>query len=103
MPDSSSAARPSLARPDPASVSASEMPSCISVAASASAATTSIPAPAATQRRRATASAHRVQARLALSSVRMCGQSSRGPSVARITGSSVIATSVETNGISIPP
>ena len=38
-----------------------------------------------------TSCAQRVQARLALSSVRRCGQSSRGPSFARTTGSSVIA------------
>ena len=62
-----------------------------------------MPAPAASQRRRATASAQRVQARLALSSVRRWGQSSRAPSFARTTGSRVIATRVETSGISIPP
>ena len=62
-----------------------------------------MPAPAASQRRRETAWAQRVQARLALSSVRRCGQSSFAPALARITGSSVIATSVETSGISMPP
>ncbi len=39
--------------------------------------------------------AQRVQARLALSSVRRCGQSSRGPTFASTTGSSVIATTVD--------
>ena len=48
-------------------------------------------------------SAQRVQARLALSSVRRWGQSSRLPSFAITTGRSVMATSVETSGISIPP
>ena len=47
--------------------------------------------------------AQRVQARLALSSVRRCGQSSREPAFASTTGSSVMATSVETSGISMPP
>jgi hypothetical protein len=84
-------------------VSASEIPSCRSVAATTSARITAIPAPAASHRRREIASAQRVQARLALSSVWRCGQSRRGPIVARITGSRVIATTVETNGISIPP
>ena len=61
-------------------------------------------APAAIQRRRTTSSAHRVQALLArLSSVRRCGQSSRCPNFDSTTGSSVIATSVETSGISSPP
>ena len=50
-----------------------------------------------------TSSAQRVHARLALSSVRMCGQSRRGPSVESTTGSNVIATAVETSGISMPP
>ena len=36
-------------------------------------------------------------------SVRSRGQSIRGPAVARITGSSVIATSTETSGTSTPP
>ena len=62
-----------------------------------------MPAPNASQRRRVIAVAQRVQARLALSSVRRCGQSSRGPSFASTTGSSVIAASVETSGISSPP
>ena len=103
MPASSSATRPSRASPDFATVSASEAPSWRSVAATTSASTTAMPTPAASQRRRATISAQRVQARLALSSVRRCGQSSREPSFARTTGSSVIATSVETSGISMPP
>ena len=103
MPDSSSATRPSFESPDLAIVSASPVPSCMSVAAKASARITAIPAPAATQRWRETPSAQRVQARLALSSVRRCGQSSRSPHFARITGSSVIATRVETSGISNPP
>jgi hypothetical protein len=62
-----------------------------------------MPAPAANHRRRETISAQRVQARLALSSVRRCGQSSRWPTFASTTGSSVSATSVETSGISMPP
>ena len=77
IPASSSATRPSLASPDLAIVSASELPSWRSVAANASATITAMPAPAASQRRRETALAQRVQARLALSSVRRCGQSSR--------------------------
>ena len=86
MPASSSATRPVLASPDFATVSASELPSWRSVAANTSASTTAMPAAAAIQRRRATISAQRVQARLALSSVRRCGQSSRGPSFASTTG-----------------
>ena len=62
-----------------------------------------MPANAAIQRRRVTSVAQRVQARLALSSVRRCGQSSREPAFASTTGSSVIATSTETSGISMPP
>ena len=54
MPAFSSATRPSLASPDFATVSASELPSCRSVAAKTSARTTAIPAPAASQRCRAT-------------------------------------------------
>ena len=62
-----------------------------------------MPTPAASQRRRVTKTAQRVQARLALSSVRRCGQSSREPALASTTGSSVIATSTDTSGISMPP
>ena len=45
----------------------------------------------------------RVQPRLALFSVRIRGQSSRGPMLARMTGSRVRATATETSGISTPP
>ena len=103
MPAFSSATSPCLAGPDLATVSASELPSWMSVAASASATITAMPLHAASQRRRDTAVAQRVQARLALSSVRRCGQSSRWPNFASTTGSSVIATSVDTSGISMPP
>jgi hypothetical protein len=103
IPARSSATSPSLASPERAIVLASEVPSCRSVAAKASAPITASPAAAPTQRRRATARAQRVQVRLALSSVRRWGQSRRGPSFAITTGSSVIATSVETSGINIPP
>ena len=92
-----------LRHEDRAIVEASEAPSWSANAALASATTVSSPAVAAVQRRRETASAQRVHARLALSSVRLCGQSSRGPSVDSTIGSSVIATAVETSGISIPP
>jgi hypothetical protein len=84
-------------------VFASATPNRRSVAAIASATMIAIPAPAASQRRRDTALAHRVHARLARSSVCRCGQSRRPPSFAITTGNSVIATSVETSGISAPP
>ena len=72
-------------------------------AATTSAATMARDTPAAIQRRRTTISAQRVHARLALSSVRRCGQSSRRPHFASTTGSSVSATAVLTSGISMPP
>ena len=103
IPELTSASSPVFALPERAIVEASDSPSRRSSAALASRSTTSRPAHAESQRRRDTAAAQRVHARLALSSVRRCGQSSRGPTVASTTGSRVMATSVETSGISIPP
>ena len=61
------------------------------------------PAAADTQRCRYTTAAHEENTRDGRRSVRSLGQSSRGPAVARITGSSVTATSTETSGTSTPP
>ena len=57
---------------------------------------------AAIQRRRTTNRAHDVHERLAVSSLRMWGQSSRSPTLARTIGSSVTATITLIKGISIP-
>ncbi len=61
------------------------------------------PAAADTQRCRYTSAAHEENTREGRRSVRSRGQSIRGPTDARITGSSVIATSTETSGTSTPP
>ena len=103
MPERSSATSPALALPDFAIVEASEAPSWSHSARGG-------------QRdddRQPDAGRDEAAARDELgparpgaaraSSVRMCGQSSRGPSVESTTGSSVIATAVETSGISMPP
>jgi hypothetical protein len=103
MPESSSATSPSFASPFFASVFTSAMPGCRLVAAITRAASTISAAAAAIQRRFTMPWAQRVQLREALSSVRRWGQSSFSPHECRITGSSVSATSTDTNGITIPP
>ena len=60
------------------------------------------PASAAGHRCRYTPRAQAENSRLADRSVRSRGQSSRGPAVARMTGSSVIATTTDTSGTSTP-
>ena len=57
---------------------------------------------AAGKRRRTVIRPQAVQKRLAFGRARR-GQSIRGPTVARITGSRVVATSTLTSGISMPP
>ena len=103
MPDFSSATRPSLASPSFATVFTSAMPGCRLVAASTSAPSTTSETAAASQRRCTMPWAQRVQAREALSSVRLWGQSSFAPHECSTTGSRVSATSTETIGITMPP
>ena len=103
MPERSSATSPSLASPFLATVLALGTPGCRVVAASTSAARMSAAPPAASQRWRTIPCAQRVQARLALSSVRRCGQSRRRPTELSTTGSRVSATATLTSGMSIPP
>ena len=103
MPESFIAVSPSLASPALAIVSRFERPGFMFDAATTRAPSTTSATIADAQRRLTTASAQRVQARDALSSVRRCGQSSREPSECRITGSRVSATTTLTSGISMPP
>ena len=59
--------------------------------------------PAATQRRRTISRAQRLQAREAVSSLRIRGQSTRGPTFDSSAGSRVRVTSTLTSGMSMPP
>jgi hypothetical protein len=102
IPARSSATTPARASPWLAIASAAGLPNWIVVAAASSPASTPIPASAASARWRTTIRPQASQPRLARSSRRIRGQSSRGPTVARITGNSVTATATEITGISIP-
>ncbi len=103
MPARSSATSPCFASPCLVTVLGFARPSWRFEAANTSAASTITAVAAATQRLRTMKFAHEVQARLALSSLRMCGQSSFGPSFESTTGSSVTATRTLISGISMPP
>ena len=102
MPELSSFSSPARAAPDWASDSARGLPSWIEKAAAASSMSTAVDATAAAQRWRTTTRAHAVQKRPERSARRTCGQSSRGPTVASTTGSSVIATATLTSGMNMP-
>src|SRR5215469_13100581 len=91
------------AGPDVAWAELPGSPSRSDSAGSISATMTARPAIAATQRCRYTPRAQAENTRLAVRSVRSLGQSSRGPTVARITGSRVIATMTDISGTSTPP
>src|SRR5215475_10303395 len=91
------------AGPDCASDVLPGCPRCSDNAGSISATMTARPATAAIQRCLYTPRAHAVNSLLAVRSVRSRGQSRRGPTVARITGSSVTATKTDTSGTSTPP
>src|SRR5258708_15822575 len=93
----------SCAGPDVASEVLPGSPRCKDRAGSISAAMTAKPPTAATQRCLYTPPAPAENSRLAERSVRSLGQSSRGPTVARITGSNVTATSTDISGTSTPP
>src|SRR6266567_4897032 len=95
MPPRVRVIRAVCAGPDVASAALPGSPRCRDRAGSISAAMTARPASAATQRCRYTPRAQAENSLLAERSVRSLGQSSRGPTVARITGSSVTARSEE--------
>ena len=103
MPESRRSCSPSLALPSLAIVSGSELPRCRSVAGISSATRMATAIAAATPRWRTMPSAQPCQKRALRSRRRMRRRSSRGPIVASTTGSSVIAASVATSGMIIPP
>jgi hypothetical protein len=91
------------AGPDVASAADPGSPRCNDSAGSARAAMIPRPMIADAQRLRYTTAAHPAKNRDGRRSDRRCGQSSFGPIVARITGSSVIVTTTETSGTRTPP
>jgi hypothetical protein len=93
----------SCAGPEVASAVLPGMPRCSDSAGSISVTMTAIPATAATHLCRYTPRAQAENSRLAERSVRSLGQSIRGPTVARITGSNVTATTTDMSGTSTPP
>ena len=102
MPEPVSWSRPARAAPDCASESARGFPSWMEEAATASAPSTAIDTAAAAQRLRTTTRAQADHPPLTWPSRRVRGQSSFGPTVARTTGSSVVATATLTSGMSMP-
>ena len=93
----------SCAGPAVASADAPGEPRCSDSAGAISSPMIASPAAAETQRCRYTSAAHEENTREGRRSVRSLGQSILGPTDARITGSSVVATSTETSGTSTPP
>src|SRR6185437_2339540 len=93
----------SCAGPDVASAADPGVPRCSDSAGIISNAMMPSPTAADTHRCRYTIDAHEENSREGRRSVRFRGQSRRGPTDARITGSSVTATSTDTSGTSTPP
>ena len=103
IPEPSSVARASRARPFSASESAFGSPSSIPLATATSATRSAVPAAAASQRPRTTRRAHPAQWRSARSVLRNRRRSARGPNDASTTGSRVRAAATETSGMRRPP